>query len=906
MIAVVVLLAAMLLRPVHGQDPASQPLLQASDFSYLGSFAVADANGDESVQISYGGNALSVADDGQSIWFGCHDWYKKLGRVSIVPVGQTAKIVTPCTTIPGDVAPGGVETNLGGTMPWLGRLIVTKYVYYDAGFTATSSHAAGKPDLTGFTAFQRVGGDILPGRVGGYMVPVPAEWRSLIGYPALTGQCCLAIIGRTSFGPSIGGFDPAKVGTQNPVPFTQFVAYPEDSPLGSGKNEVYNLTSTIKGAIWVPGTRSVVFIGKHGLGTVCYGEPAECNDPWGYKGYHAYPYRMQAWGYDANDFVAVKNGTKTFSQVKPYAVWEIPGFSSDKTVDAIGAAYDPASKRLYLTTAFGSSPRVHVLSISAGTSTPPPPPPTEICGNGIDDDGDGEIDEGCQVTPPPSTVNVSTVAQLQAAIAGLSSGQTVVIAAGTYQLATPLSFQGQSNIVIKGATGNRDDVVIKGAGMTGDVTFGFWDDNVNGLTIQDLTIRDMSQHLIINNAGTRNVVLRNLHLVDAGDQFVKNNPSATGGVSNGLLEDSLLEYSTVAPDSYTNGLDVHHATGWVVRGNTFRNFRTAAGPAGPAVLIWNASSGAVVERNTFIGNYRDVFLGLDPTKPGTSPVSNAALTDHADGQIANNFIVRIAGQQGDAAIGVFDSPRTKVLSNSILLRGTYANAIEYRFPRTTGVEIRNNLADGRIAARDGATGTVTGNVTNAQVSWFAAPDKGDLHLQATATAAIDKAVGAVLATDFDGETRPMGSAADVGADERQATLPPPAVDCKPGTTWTMTSAGPWLPAVCQADGQQTQQQVWTRSGDVPAQNGGAACSSPTETRTAQRSCTYVPPPSTLTIPGTVTRIDQQQVMGVTFYTIWIQTPFGTVSLGPWPGLKAPGMSRPLQVGDDWTMIWGGK
>jgi predicted phosphodiesterase len=33
-------------------------------------------------------------------------------------------------------------------------------------------------------------------------------------------------------------------------------------------------------------------------------------------------------------------------------------------------------------------------------TTPPLPVPTEICGNGIDDDGDGLIDEGCPVIPP--------------------------------------------------------------------------------------------------------------------------------------------------------------------------------------------------------------------------------------------------------------------------------------------------------------------------------------------------------------------------------------------------------------------------------------------------------------------------------------------------------------------------
>ena len=33
--------------------------------------------------------------------------------------------------------------------------------------------------------------------------------------------------------------------------------------------------------------------------------------------------------------------------------------------------------------------------------TLPPPPPAEVCGDGVDNDGDGQVDEGCVVVPPP-------------------------------------------------------------------------------------------------------------------------------------------------------------------------------------------------------------------------------------------------------------------------------------------------------------------------------------------------------------------------------------------------------------------------------------------------------------------------------------------------------------------------
>jgi hypothetical protein len=66
-------------------------------------------------------------------------------------------------------------------------------------------------------------------------------------------------------------------------------------------------------------------------------------------------------------------------------------------------------------------------------------------------------------------------------------------------------------------------------------------------------------------------------------------------------------------------------------------------------------------------------------------------------------------------------------------------------------------------------------VTNARPGWFVDATAGDLHLNATATAAIDRASAHPdVARHYDQEARPLGSAADVGADELRAPGLPPS------------------------------------------------------------------------------------------------------------------------------------
>jgi len=75
--------------------------------------------------------------------------------------------------------------------------------------------------------------------------------------------------------------------------------------------------------------------------------------------------------------------------------------------------------------------------------------------------------------PSGTVVTVSTEAQLQSAVSHVASNQTIVIAPGTYTLSNTLYFNGNfSNVTVRGATNNRDDVVLVGQGSK----FELWDE----------------------------------------------------------------------------------------------------------------------------------------------------------------------------------------------------------------------------------------------------------------------------------------------------------------------------------------------------------------------------------------------------------------------------------------------
>jgi hypothetical protein len=369
--------------------------------------------------------------------------------------------------------------------------------------------------------------------------------------------------------------------------------------------------------------------------------------------------------------------------------------------------------------------------------------------------------------PPPQghVVRVATESELQTAVRNLTSGTTILIAPGTYRLTATLVIGNRplDNVTLRGATNRRGDVTIAGTGMTnpayGRAPYGVWVGNgVTDVLIANLSISGFYFHSIILNAGTARPRVYNVRLADSGQQLMKANPESVGrGIPHGIVEYSTFEFTSTSRDDYAKGIDVHGGDGWIIRHNLFRNIRAPRGQlVGPAILLWRGTHDSIVEGNTFVNCQREIYFGAE----------NATPNSHAGGIIRNNFIFREPWVSGDVGIHVADSPGTKVLHNTVILSGTYRNAIEYRFRDTTGVLIANNLTDAAIRSRDGATATLRNNYTAATPSLFATGQFGQIHISPSAAAIVNQAIPLPdAATDWDGEPRPRGRGPDIGADE---------------------------------------------------------------------------------------------------------------------------------------------
>jgi len=374
----------------------------------------------------------------------------------------------------------------------------------------------------------------------------------------------------------------------------------------------------------------------------------------------------------------------------------------------------------------------------------------------------------CDWTPPVTdrSVTVSNTRGLVRAIARAEPQTTILLEDGEYRLDDTLDLNVWGT-VLRGLSGDRSRVVIRGDGMRGAVGVAL-SVSATDVTIADLTIRDVSHHgiQVRGERGASRPTVHNVHIIDAGQQLLKGSVARQPPYADdGLVACSRFEYRDTAPSDYTDGVDLIAVRGWVIRDNEFVRIRGPVNQgyrAGPAVLVWGNSQDTVVERNVIIDSYRGIAIGLvngtaDYARDGNREV------DHQRGVVRNNVICNQAAW-ADEAIEANASSGFRIEHNTVLTAGRGTDwSIGVRFAVSSGI-VRNNLTSTRVLQRDGAAADLAGNVTTARPEWFVDASACDLHLTAAAVAAIDAALPTgEPRLDFDGH--PPSGPPDVGAFE---------------------------------------------------------------------------------------------------------------------------------------------
>ncbi|MFD2334317.1 fibronectin type III domain-containing protein [Cohnella sp. GCM10020058] len=381
-------------------------------------------------------------------------------------------------------------------------------------------------------------------------------------------------------------------------------------------------------------------------------------------------------------------------------------------------------------------------------------------------------------TPTADAVTVNSLSALQQAINNApAGGRVITLAAGTYNQTTTIQITGKNNITIQGATSNRGDTIIKGPGMSNSsMDINIKVNNSDYATIKNMTIQDSYYHAIQINDGSNYFHADNLKTWDNGEGGFKTTFDVNGinGYTDyGLIENSLIGYTTNGIQSVVEGIDIIAGKSWVVRGNKFENAQGWSGGVAYAVFAKANSLDTIIENNVLTNSFIAISFGGGGSGPAFFRNQDTTY-EHRGGIIRNNVVY------GTLDTGVYLNKATgfKVYNNTILNTPGSVGSIEPRFAETSG-EIRNNLLSVAVKLRNSATAVQSDNLIGANGTWLANPAQGDYHLHPFFGAGA-RDIGVALPevpTDMDGQTRPYGSAPDVGADEfvPNETTPPAAI-----------------------------------------------------------------------------------------------------------------------------------
>lgn len=413
--------------------------------------------------------------------------------------------------------------------------------------------------------------------------------------------------------------------------------------------------------------------------------------------------------------------------------------------------------------------------------------------------------------------DVTTAAELQAAIAAAHAGDEIVLADGTYR-STGASCSAAGTeaqpIVVRAA--NPLGAVIELDALEGfRVTGAHW--HFEGLDVRGVCASDPDcEHAFHVSGAAHGFVLRRSRITDFNAQL-KVNAAMVGGTMV-APDRGLVEYNEVGDTRGRNTsnpvtkLNIDTGDDWIVRGNYLHDaYKLGGDGTSYAAFLKSGGKRGTFERNLVVcarATAGGTRIGLSLGGGGTgaqfcAPAYDASVpcaVEHDGGTIKNNIIANCS----DVGIYLNRAKDTKVLYNTLV--GTAG--IDFRFATTTGEAVGNVLA-GTIRPRDGGTVTATSNLASVAAAtftgWYRDPLIGDL----TVVGDVASLVGAGplrVDNDYCAHARPPGMST-LGAIEHAAG------GCD--TTRPPMPSGP-------VDGDGTP----AGDGAPPTEHGGGCCQAP--------------------------------------------------------------------------------
>lgn len=193
-------------------------------------------------------------------------------------------------------------------------------------------------------------------------------------------------------------------------------------------------------------------------------------------------------------------------------------------------------------------------------------------------------------------VEVSNVTEIEEALDQAfndDGNMTITVLPGTYTLSSNLRAisANMENLSIIGATGNADDVIIKGQGWNNNDVTHIFNVAADFFTVANMTIGEVFYHPIqvhSNPNDADDFLVQNVRFVDAKEQLLKVSGGGALFADRGKILCCEFEFTAgIAYQYYTGGIDAHRSIDWTVAYNTFKGIRSPDGNlAEHAIHFW--------------------------------------------------------------------------------------------------------------------------------------------------------------------------------------------------------------------------------------------------------------------------------------------------------------------------------